>query len=109
VTSVGGGFVVNEDTKTAGENLFYKAVDKRAVHVARLSKTTGGMDASQVEKDTDPMHPPYPFKSGDTLLALSHRHNVGVSARTVTEGAHHSVDDDRSDCIRQRGLLWVHR
>ena len=79
VTSVGGGFVVNENTKTAGENLFYKGVDKRAVHVARLSKTSGGMDASQVEKDTDPTHPPYPFKSGDTLLALSHRHNVGVS------------------------------
>jgi len=80
VTSVGGGFVVNEKTKTAGENLFYKGVDKRAVHVARLSKTTGGMDATQVEKDTDPTHPPYPFKSGDTLLALSHRHNVGVPA-----------------------------
>ena len=85
VTSVGGGFVVNEKTKTAGENLFYKGVDKRAVHVARLSKTTGGTDATQVEKDTDPTHPPYPFKSGDTLLALSHRHNVGASARTKTE------------------------
>lgn len=78
VTSVGGGFVVNEKTKTAGENLFYKGVDKRAVHVARLSKTTSGMDATHVEKDTDPTHPPYPFKSGDTLLALSHRHNVCI-------------------------------
>ena len=101
MTSVGGGFVVNEKTKTAGENLFYKGVDKRAVHVARLSKTAGVTDAAQVEKDTDPTHPPYPFKSGDTLLALSHRHNVGVSTYIVTGGAHHFVDDDRSNRIRQ--------
>lgn len=100
---------MNEKTKTAGENLFYKGVDKRAVHVARLSKTSGGMDATQVEKDTDPMHPPYPFKSGDTLLALSHRHNVGVSARIVAGSTHHSPDDDCSNCIRQRTLLRAHR
>jgi hypothetical protein len=107
--SVGGGFVVNEKTKTAGENLFYKGVDKRAVHVARLSKTASGTDTTQVEKDTDPTHPPYPFKSGDGLLALSHRHNVGVSARVVTGGAHRSVDDDRPNRVRQRALLRVHR
>ena len=99
VTSVGGGFVVNEKTKTAGENMFYKGVDKRAVHVARLSKTTSGMDATQVEKDTDPTHPHYPFKSGDTLLALSHRYNVGVSTRIMTRNTHPSADDDRTDCI----------
>jgi len=91
VTSVGGGFVVNDKTKTAGENLFYKGVDKRTVHVARLSKTTSGMDATHVEKDTDPTHPFYPFKSGDTLLALTHRHNVGVSTFIVTRIAHPSV------------------
>lgn len=91
VTSVGGGFVVNEKTKTAGENLFYKGVDKRTVHVARLSRSTSGMDTNQVEKDTDPTHPPYPFKSGDTLLALSHRHNVGVSTRIMVTIAHTSV------------------
>jgi LysM repeat protein len=88
VTSVGGGFVVNEKTKTAGENMFYKGVDKRTVHVARLSKTASGTDATQVEKDTDPTHPHYPFKSGDTLLALSNRHNVGVSMRIMTRIAH---------------------
>ena len=95
VISVGGGFVVNEKTKTAGENLFYKGVDKRAVHVARLSKTNSGMDATQVEKDTDPTHPPYPFKSGDTLLALSHRHNVGVSTRVVTRSVYPSASSYR--------------
>jgi len=92
---------VNEKTKTAGENMFYKGVDKRAVHVARLSKTTGGVGAAQVEKDTDPTHPPFPFKSGDTLLALSRRHNVGVSTRVVTRSAHRPADDDRPNCIRQ--------
>ena len=91
---------MNEKTKTAGENLFYKGVDKKAVHVARLSKTAGGTDATQVEKDTDPTHPPYPFKSGDTLLALSHRHNVSVATGPATGGTHHSVDDNRSNRIR---------
>jgi len=109
VTSVGGGFVVNEKTKTAGENMFYKGVDKRAVHVARLSKTTGGIDAAQVEKDTDPTHPPFPFKSGDTLLALSRRHNVGVPTHIVIRSAHPSTDDDCPDCIRQRVFIRVHR
>lgn len=91
MTSVGGGFVVNEKTKTAGENLFYKGVDKRAVHVARLSKTTSGVDSTQVEKDTDPTHLPYPFKSGDTLLALSHRYNVSTSTCMVTRSANSSA------------------
>ena len=76
---------MNEKTKTAGENLFYKSVDKRAVHVARLSKTRSGTDAAQLEKDTDPTLPPYPFENGNTLLALSRRHNVGLFA--------HAVDD----------------
>jgi hypothetical protein len=100
VTSVGGGFVVNEKTKTAGENLFYKGVDKRVVHVARLSQTSTGADATQVEKDTDPTHPAYPFKNGDTLLALSRRHNVGLVTRTATQRAHSFPDDDRPNCVR---------
>lgn len=90
---------MNEKTKTAGENLFYKSVDKRAVHVARLSRTSSGTDGTQAEKVTDPTHPPYPFKSGDTLLALSRRHNVGPSTRIATGGAYPSVDDDRPNRI----------
>ena len=93
---------MNEETKTAGENMFYKGLDKRAVHVARLSKTTGETDTTQVEKDSDPTHPSYPFKSGDTLLALSHRHNVGIST-SIRRGAliYLSADDNRTDRIRQ--------
>ncbi|KAF9786356.1 L-serine ammonia-lyase [Thelephora terrestris] len=77
--SVGGGFVVNEKTKTAGENMFYKGVDKRAVHSARLSQSSSGTDATDGEKDADPSHPPYPFKNGETLLALSRRHNMTIA------------------------------
>ena len=92
---------MNEKTKTAGENLFYKGVDKRAVHAARLSQTRGGTDATHAEEDTDSAHPPYPFKSGDTLLALSRRHNVGLPVRIVTSRPHGFLDDDCSNRIRQ--------
>lgn len=108
-TSVGGGFVVNEKTKTAGENMFYKGVDKRAVHVARLTQTSSGTDATHPEKDTDPTHPPYPFQNGDTLLALSRRHNVSPFIQVVTSRLHRFPDDDRPNCIRQRTFLRVHR
>lgn len=91
---------MNEKTKTAGENLFYKGVDKRAVHVARLSQTSGETDTTHTEKDADPAHPPYPFKNGDTLLALSRRHNVGLSAHIVTSRPHLFLDDDRPNRIR---------
>lgn len=61
------------------ENLFYKGVDKSAVHGARLHQS------HSVEKDdripaqseaNDPGHPPYPFESGNSLLALTKKHNV---------------------------------
>ena len=101
VISVGGGFVVNEKTKTAGENLFYKGVDKRAVHVARLSQTSSGSDTTQAEENTDTARPPYPFKNGDTLLALSRRHNVGSFTHDVTSRTHRFPDDNCSNRVRQ--------
>ncbi|KAN0088511.1 Serine dehydratase alpha chain domain containing protein [Tylopilus felleus] len=79
--SVGGGFVVNENTKV-DENLFYKGVDKSAVHGARLHQS------HSVEKDdripaqseaNDPGHPPYPFESGNSLLALTKKHNLTIA------------------------------
>jgi hypothetical protein len=76
------------------ENLFYKGVDKSAVHGARLHQThealpddaaslNSGSDAqrqdqSASQNSVDPGHPPYPFKSGDSLLALTRKHNVCV-------------------------------
>ncbi|KIK81296.1 hypothetical protein PAXRUDRAFT_35913 [Paxillus rubicundulus Ve08.2h10] len=68
--SVGGGFVVNEKTQV-DENLFYKGVDKNAVHGARLHQT------HNIEGDPD--HPPYPFESGNSLLALTTKHNLTIA------------------------------
>ena len=63
------------------ENLFYKGVDKRDVHDARLHQThslsdsfdRSGLKQSPIEEE----HPPFPFDSGNTLLALTRKHNVG--------------------------------
>ncbi|KAG8220910.1 serine dehydratase alpha chain-domain-containing protein [Butyriboletus roseoflavus] len=79
--SVGGGFVVNDKTKV-DENLFYKGVDKSAVHGARLHQThsveKGDATPTQPEAN-DPGHPPYPFESGNSLLALTKRHNLTIA------------------------------
>ncbi|KAG5653324.1 hypothetical protein H0H81_001064 [Sphagnurus paluster] len=89
--SVGGGFVVNEKTKV-DENMFYKGIDKTTVHEARLHQSHSVSEPSDKDavrdehvapvdptKNGDPgaSHPPYPFSSGDSLLALTRKHNVG--------------------------------
>ncbi|KAG0709224.1 serine dehydratase alpha chain-domain-containing protein [Suillus ampliporus] len=79
--SVGGGFVVNEKTK-ADENLFYKGVDKRVVHGARLHQTHNVAEGDQTPAQpaaNDPGHPPYPFESGNSLLALTSKHNLTIA------------------------------
>lgn len=103
IYSVGGGFVVNERTRVDGENLYYKGVDKRGVHGARLHHglATGISPPNDPDisssplvndktpvNDTDVMNPPiegeedqehdipYPFSSGNSLLALTRKHNV---------------------------------
>ncbi|KAI0343147.1 L-serine ammonia-lyase [Trametopsis cervina] len=83
--SVGGGFVVNEKTKV-DENLFYKGVDKSSVHGARLHQThslSDPTDTSSTPKtetsEGDPRSPPYPFTSGDSLLALTKKHNMTIA------------------------------
>jgi hypothetical protein len=131
--SVGGGFVVNEKTKGAcsdcgggyfkilfmavDENMFYKSVDKRKVHGARLEKTHSvtvpldnqvsapsiGDPGSFVSTNEDTNHPPYPFTSGDTLLALTKQHNVVhlSSFICVLMGITMETDDYRPDRPRQ--------
>ncbi|KAI6016004.1 serine dehydratase alpha chain-domain-containing protein [Pisolithus microcarpus] len=78
--SVGGGFVVNDKTKV-DENLFYKGVDKSIVHGARLHQTHQAEqgDAIHPSKDDDPGHPPYPFDSGNSLLAITRKHNLTIA------------------------------
>ncbi|KAF8972612.1 serine dehydratase beta chain-domain-containing protein [Flammula alnicola] len=93
--SVGGGFVVNEKTKV-DENLFYKGVDKTKVHGARLQQThsltdpidhhvPSSVDAMQGDAAEDSNktecneHPPYPFDTGNSLLALTKKHNMTIA------------------------------
>ncbi|PCH44415.1 L-serine ammonia-lyase [Wolfiporia cocos MD-104 SS10] len=78
--SVGGGFVVNEKTK-ADENLFYKGVDKSAVHGARLHQTHSLSEPPQegAPQQMDLCQPPYPFVSGESLLALTRNHNMTIA------------------------------
>ncbi|TEB36475.1 L-serine ammonia-lyase [Coprinellus micaceus] len=87
--SVGGGFVVNEKTQV-DENLFYKGVDKKAVHGARLHQShhvsqieeTGpasGSNGDTTKDHLDSSHPPYPFDTANTLLALTRKHNMTIA------------------------------
>lgn len=69
---------INADLVPVDENLFYKGVDKSIVHGARLHQTHQAEqgDAIHPSKDDDPGHPPYPFDSGNSLLAITRKHNV---------------------------------
>lgn len=89
------------------ENLFYKGVDKSAVHGARLSQTSSLSDpllnapplhGAEQGARSDPDHlneatpgeqrPPYPFKSGNDLLALTKNHNVSASLYSKVKGTY---------------------
>ncbi|GAW08126.1 l-serine partial [Lentinula edodes] len=94
--SVGGGFVVNDKTQV-DENLFYKGVDKSVVPPARLHQThslteptlnspspepSPSSRSSQHNDDTIPnaeAGPPHPFESGNSLLALTQKHNMTIA------------------------------
>ncbi|KAH7105821.1 serine dehydratase alpha chain-domain-containing protein [Auriculariales sp. MPI-PUGE-AT-0066] len=81
--SVGGGFVVNEQTKV-DENLFYKGIDKRAVDPARLLQLDAPPTADPAHTGTPPSQqgpvgPPFPFHSGASLLSLTKQHNMTIA------------------------------
>ena len=70
------------------ENLFYKGLDKTKVHGARLHQShlaldtieePVGVSGDDTETVMDKQHPPYPFDSGNSLLALTRKHNVGFT------------------------------
>lgn len=81
------------DRCVVDENMFYKGVDKKAVHNARLQQvhsleepsldrpliseppTHPNMPVSH-SKEQEEERPPYPFDTGASLLALTHKHNV---------------------------------
>ncbi|KAF9517753.1 hypothetical protein BS47DRAFT_439273 [Hydnum rufescens UP504] len=111
--SVGGGFVVNEKTKI-DENLFYKGVDKSRVAPARLSQAHG-MDStltgllqpspvqnsdSSPESSSDPYkssQPRYLFHSGDSLLALTRKHNLTIAQLVYENELHYLSPDEIHD------------
>ncbi|CAL1714813.1 unnamed protein product [Somion occarium] len=112
--SVGGGFVVNDKTKV-DENLFYKGVDKSSVHGARLHQTHSLSDPTPgaPPPPPDPCQPPYPFASGDSLLALTRKHNMTIAQIVYDNELHFGLGHDEihekimriwavmDDCIRQ--------
>ncbi|THH32394.1 hypothetical protein EUX98_g1817 [Antrodiella citrinella] len=109
--SVGGGFVVNDKTKV-DENLFYKGVDKRIVHGARLAQSHSQSDSESDSSTSSPAQPPYPFTSGDSLLALTRNHNLTIAQIVYDNERHFGLGDDEirdkikriwsvmDDCIR---------
>ena len=68
---------------TGDKNLFYKGVNRRVIHGACLHQThqaEQGDPTLGTPSEDDPGHPPYPFDSGNSLLALTRKHNVGFSS-----------------------------
>ncbi|KAG8788445.1 hypothetical protein FRC19_004478 [Serendipita sp. 401] len=76
--SVGGGFVVNEKTKV-DENLYYMGVDKSKVDPSRRSQIHEFDGSNPGDSDGNTGQPQYLFKSGDTLLAMSKKHNMTIA------------------------------
>ena len=67
---------------TGDENLFYKGINRHVVHGARLHQThqaeQGDPTLGTPSKD-DPGYPLYPFNSGNSLQALTWKHNIGFN------------------------------
>ncbi|XP_006462099.1 hypothetical protein AGABI2DRAFT_143787 [Agaricus bisporus var. bisporus H97] len=113
--SVGGGFVVNAKTQV-DENMFYKGVDKKAVHNARLQQvhsleepsldrpliseppTHPNMPVSH-SKEQEEERPPYPFDTGASLLALTQKHNMTI-AQIVHDNELMRIWQVMDQCIR---------
>ncbi len=87
------------------ENLFYKGVDKRVVQAARLHQTHSLSEPNTEAEPSSPPentpgvsdHPPYPFTSGNSLLALTKKHNVSptIVIRKVVSDV--LLDDHRTN------------
>jgi hypothetical protein len=58
------------------ENLYYKGINKNDVDPSRLSQQYNGDPGPDVKKAGEP---PYLFKSGETLLAMTEKYNVRVN------------------------------
>jgi hypothetical protein len=59
-------------------DLYYRAVDKTAVHDVRRELHVDNEKEPEAEITTETVFP-FPFSSGDSLLALTKKHNVRVA------------------------------
>lgn len=70
------------DILPVDENLFYKGIDKNLIEPARLSQHSlnepplRGEDEKEGDRASTANKPPYSFHSGESLLALTRKHNV---------------------------------
>ncbi|TIA86797.1 hypothetical protein E3P99_03561 [Wallemia hederae] len=78
--SIGGGFVVHDNTEIT-ENVFYKSIKKDTVDKSRrevqVLNDDGGVASNAVTQPHKDV--PYPFHTGDELLALCQKHNLTIA------------------------------
>ncbi|KIJ55344.1 hypothetical protein M422DRAFT_219989 [Sphaerobolus stellatus SS14] len=108
--SVGGGFVVNEKTKVGDENLYYKGVNKHNVESARLHKSVSDpteiAEASRAAASEKPMQPPYLFSTGESLLALTRKHNMTIAQLVYdNELVFHTDEEIHDKLMRIWGVM----
>lgn len=65
------------------QNLLLDNVAPSTSGTQEQQHTNASQDKEQ--KDPDPGHPPYPFESGDSLLALTRKHNVRPCSGCVAD------------------------
>jgi len=82
------------------ENLYYKGINKSVVDPSRLSQQYSGDPEHPRPKATNAHEPPYLFKSGETLLAMTEKYNVRVYPYEG-DSADLAPDDNRSAGVRK--------
>ena len=82
------------------ENLYYKGINKSNVDPYRLSQQYNEDSENPRPTATKAHEPPYLFKSGETLLAMTEKYNVRV-INHVCDPADLAPDDDRSAGLRE--------
>ena len=68
-------------------------IDKDKVDLSRRSQTHTVEDAKEAPTGAKASQPPYLFKSGDTLLAMTKKHNVSLVLLVAIKFVHVPPDD----------------
>lgn len=96
--SIGGGFVISLADEEAGQNLYYKSVDKEAASPSRREVSVSVEEAPKAieasgsstalatrQRRSLVSDPPFLFHNGDSLLELCTRHNLTIARRLDLE------------------------